>query len=257
MEYGRRPHDEGAPSSRLPWWMSRRVRLTALLLALAVTALALTGARKSLFSGATASARTNCVRPMLPPVMKVPLDRLLELRAGLVPVVSGIGGHRTPGGTVTPESIRLGLPPQRLALSSAGGLSPGGYEMRQHAGDGDYVAADALLFANPSEAHSYVELTTHAACRFPPIEVKASSSPPQTRNLASVDFAAFTTYTALVARGPLVYRIAEIHAQGSANRPSIFQLGPGVSRVNALACRLADAHCAAAPRAAAARSPRR
>jgi hypothetical protein len=236
--------------------MGRRVRLTALLLALAVTALALTNARRSLFSGATASARTMCIRPALPPVMNVPLDRLVELRGGLLPVVSGIGGHRTPGGTVTPESIRLGLPPQRLALSrAAGGLWPGGYEMRQQAGDGDYVAADALLFANPSEAHSYVELTTRAACRFPPVEVKASSGPPQTRNLASVDFAAFTTYTALVARGPLVYRIAEVHAQGSANRPSIFQLGPGVAGVNALACRLADAHCSAAPQAPAGRSP--
>jgi hypothetical protein len=237
------PQDEGAPASRLPWWMGRRVRLTALLLALAVTALALAGAKRSLFPGGTASARTMCVRPALPPVMNVPLDRLLELREGLLPVLSGIGGRRTPGGTVTPESIRLGLPPQRLGTSRSGGLWPGGYEMRQQAGDGDYVAADALLFANASDAHSYVEETTSAACRFPPIEVKASSPPPQTRDLASVDFAAFTTYTALVARGPLVYRIAEVRAQTRATRPSIFQLGPGVNRVNGLACKLADAHC--------------
>lgn len=187
-----------------------------------------------------------------------PLDRLLELRAGLLPLVSSIGGHRTPGGTVTPESIRLGLPPQRLALSrSAGGVWPGGYEMRQQAGGGDYVAADALLFANASEANNYVELTTHAACRFPPIEVKAASGPAQTRNLASVDFAAFTTYAALVARGPLVYRIAEVRAQTRATRPSIFQLGPGVNRVDALACRLADAHCSAARQAPGGRSTRR
>jgi hypothetical protein len=255
MEYGRGPHDEGAPSSRLPWWMSRRVRLTALLLVLAVTALALTGARRSLFSGATASARTMCTRPALPAVMNVPLDRLLELRAQLLGVVDGVGGHRSPGGTVTPESIRLGLPPQKLTASRlTGDLWPGGYEMRQHAGDGDYLAADALQFASAREAHSYVELTTRAACRFPPIEVKASSAPAQTRNLASVDFAAFTTYSALVQRGPLVYRVAEAHSQRAAARPSIFQLGPGVAKVNALACRLPDATCASAPQAAG-RSP--
>ena len=115
--------------------------------------------------------------------------------------------------------------------------------MRAQAGDGDYVAADALLFANASEAHSYAELTAHAACRFPPIEVKASSGTPQTRNLASVDFAAFTTYIALVTRGALVYRIAEVRAQTRATRPSIFQLGPGVNRVNRLVCKLSDAHC--------------
>jgi hypothetical protein len=256
MEHGRRPHDEGAPSSRLPWWMSRRVRLTALLLALAVTALALSGARRSLFSGATASARTMCVRPALPPVTNVPLDRLLELRAQLLGVVDGVGGHRSPGGTVTPESIRLGLPPQRLSVSRlSGDLWPGGYEMRQQASDGDYLAADALQFASARDAHSYVELTTRAACRFPPIEVKASSAPPQTRNLASVDFAAFTTYTALVTRGQVVYRIAEVRAQRGATRPSIFQLGPGVGRVNALACRLPEARCAVAAQSPGGRSP--
>jgi hypothetical protein len=257
MEYGRRPHDEGAPSSRLPWWMGRRVRLTVLLLALAVTALALTGARRSLFAGATASAGTMCTRPALPSVMNIPLDRLLELRAGLLPVVSGIGRHRAPGGTVTPESIRLGLPPQMLALPrSPGRLWPGGYEMRRRAKDGEYVAADALLFASAHDAQDYVELTARAPCRFRPLEVKPSSGPPQTRNLVSLDFATFTTYTALLRRGPQVYRITEVHPQPNARRPSIFQLGPGITRVNALACRLADAHCPAAGHAPAGRSGR-
>jgi len=251
------PHDEGAPSSRLPWWMGRRVRLTALLLALVVTALALAGAKRSLFSGTTASARTTCVRPALPGVMNVPLDRLLELRAQLLPVVNSVGGHRSPGGAVTPASIRFALPPLRPGVSrSAGGLWSGGYEMRQRASDGDEVVADALLFADPSDAQSYVDETVRAACRFPPIEVTAApSAPPQTRNLASTEFASFTTYTALVARGGVVYRIAEVHPQSNATRPSIFQLGPGVASVNALACRLPDAHCRAAPQAPAGRSP--
>jgi hypothetical protein len=257
MEHGRGPHGEGAPSPRLPWWMSRRVRLPALLLALAVTALALTHARRSLFSGATASARTMCTRPALPQVVNVPLDRLLELRAQLLPVVNGVGGRRSSGGAVTPESIRFALPPLRLAVSrSAGGLWSGGYEMRQQASDGDDVAADALLFADPGEAQSYVEETIRADCRFPPIEVKgAPSAPPQTRNLASADFAAFTTYTALVTRGALVYRIAEVHPHSRARRPSIFQLGPGVARVNALACRLPDARCPVADQPPTGRSP--
>ena len=257
MEHGQGPHDEGAPSPRLPWWMRRRVRLPALLLALAVTALALTHARTSLFSGATVNARTTCIRPALPQVVNVPLDRLVELRAQLLPVVDGVGGHRTPGGTVTPESIILALPPQRLALSrSAGGLWPGGYEMRQQASDGDYVAADALQFDDASDAQSYVAETIRAACRFPPIEVKAApSAPPQARNLASADFADFTTYTTLVARGPVVYRIAEVRQQNSATRPSVLQLGPGVARVNALACRLPDARFSAADQPLRGRSP--
>jgi hypothetical protein len=256
MENRRGPHDQGAPSPRLPWWLGRRVRLSALLLALAVTALALMGARKSLFSGATASARTMCVRPALPQVMNVPLERLLELRAQLLPVVDGVGGHGAPGGTVTPEGIRLGLPPQRLALSrSAGGLWPGGYEMRQQANDGDFVAADALLFASAHDAQDYEEVTARAPCRFRPLEVKPSSGPPQTRNLVSLDFATFTTYTALLLRGRHVYRIVEVHPQPSATRPSISQLGPGIARVNALACRLPTARCAATGQSAGGRSP--
>ena len=178
MEHKRRPHDEGVPAPRLPWWMSRRIRLTALLLVLAVTALALTGARRSLFSGATASARTMCIRPMLPRVMDVPLDRVLELRAQLLPVVGRRRRTPHPGRNGHSREHQAGAPTADAGhVPSAGDLWPGGYEMRQQAGDGDYLAADALLFATAREAHSYVELTTRAACRFPPIEVKATSAP--------------------------------------------------------------------------------
>jgi hypothetical protein len=245
MEYGRRPLGEGTPSPRLPWWMGRRVRLSALLLALVLTVLALTGTRSHLFPGATASARNRCTRPVLPEVVSVDLAQLTALRASLLPVVTSVGGHRSPGGTVTPVGVRSGIAPQNLGLSrSTGGLWPAGYQLREHARSGDSVVADVLLFASPRQALRYVELTARADCRRPAITSDAPS-PPEALNLVSLDFFAFTTYEALLARGPRVYRIAEVHPQRPPGGPSNREARAGLSRVDALACRLADAQCRA------------
>jgi len=223
--------------------MGRRVRLGALLLALALTLLGLTGAGGNLFSRAGAHARMRCDRPMPGEVASVSLAELDELRASLVPVVNSAGGRTRPGGTVTPIGIRSGDTPEPVIFSrSPAGTWPGGYQLRHVSAGGDEVVADVLQFRSAGEARAYAELVARSACRRPPL-ASPTSSPPEALNLVSLDFASFTRYEALVVRGPRVYRIAEVHAQHPLGGPSGAELRVGLAAVDALACRLPDAHC--------------
>jgi len=168
-------------------------------------------------------------------------------------VMAPLSRSRYEWGTVPPEVVWTDNSPQSIGASEADGLWPASYEMRSWVTDPllaperDDIAADVFLFADSAHARRFFAEATASRCHRDSTEQPASE-PPQARNLIWVNPDGPTEEDVFLLRGPLVYRIVDV-------RPTTrfrAEQQPGVSRVNALACALADADCVTPARSAAA-----
>jgi hypothetical protein len=230
--------------TRVPWWMGPRVRLSALLVCLAATVVALLGTNTSAFStggGSSGGARPGCIPATVPALASVRLDGIKELRADLLRVMTPIG-PRYEWGTVSPASAWSDNSPQKLPQS---GLTtnrwPGSYEMRAWARDRDDVVADVFLFADAHQARRFFDRAASVQCHRDG-KAQPASQPPQARNLIWVNPEGFTQEDVFVLQGPRVYRIAEVRPERPSVPPSVEQRA-GLSAVDALACSLSGAGC--------------
>jgi hypothetical protein len=253
MTDGRQPDASTAPETtptRVPWWIGPRVRLSALLVCLAATVVALLGTNTSAFStagGSSGGARPGCIPATVPALASVRLDGIKELRADLLRVMRPIG-PRYEWGTVAPASVWSDDVPQRLFQS---GLTtnrwPGSYEMRAWARDRDGarnrddVVADVFLFANTSRARRFFDEATSAQCHRDG-KAQPASRPPGSRNLVWLNPDGFPQEDVFMLLGPRVYRIGEVRSAHPSVPPSVEQRA-GLSAVDALACSLKDAGC--------------
>ncbi|MFZ1156092.1 MAG: hypothetical protein WAN93_14440 [Solirubrobacteraceae bacterium] len=248
MKDDRRPPDGSAAfghvAARVPWWISKQARLSALLACLGLAVLGLAISSTNIFSGnnaVLASFPAGCP-PAVAPVVNVRLGQLAQLRASLLPTIVPLGGRRYAAGIVTPDSMWSDDPPQKLILSrSASGGWPAAYEVRQWAGDGDDVAADVFLFAGPAQAHGFFDQASSASCHHAGIQ-PPTSQPPQARNLVWINPDGFSQADVFLVRGPRVYRIADVRPQHPGVQ-SIAVQRAGVSTVDALACAIPGARC--------------
>jgi hypothetical protein len=248
MKHNRRPPDGsaafGGAATRVPWWTSKRARLSALLACLGLAVLGLVGSSTNIFSAnnvVLGGSPAGCV-PAVPPVVNVRLDQLAELHRSLLPMIETLGGRRYAGGTITPDSMWSDDPPQRLILSrSTEGRWPATYEIRQWAADGDDVAADVFLFAKSGQAHSFFSLASSTNCRHAGMQLSASG-PSQARNLVWVNPDGFTEEDVFLIRGSRVYRVADVRPQHPGIQ-SIAAQRAGVSIVDTLACAIPEAEC--------------
>jgi hypothetical protein len=189
--------------------------------------------------------RDPCAVGALPPVASVSLDQVLSLRAGLLEMIAPLGGQREAGGITTPVLIWLGNLPRRLRPSRLpGGLWPGGYELRQWAGDGDFIVADALLFAHPDQARGYFDQAGDFRCNGTTTQ-SVAHRPPGARNLISLEFARYAGYRVLFSSGLRVYRVIDWRPRRVGVRSSSAEQDLGVSAVDDLACALLEAGCQA------------
>jgi hypothetical protein len=237
---------ETAPT-QVPWWIGPRVRLSALLVCLAATVVALLGTNTSAFStggGSTGNARPGCIPAAVPALASVRLDGIRELRADLLRVMTPIG-PRYEWGTVAPASVWSDGLPQKLFQS---GLTTsrwsGSYEMRAWARDRDDIVADVFLFADTSQARRFFDQATTVQCHR---DGKAQSAPrpPGSHNLVWLNPDGFTQEDVFLVRGPRVYRIGEVRPGHPSVPPSVEQQA-GLSAVDTLACSLNGAGCSGA-----------
>lgn len=228
-------------------WLGQRVRLPVLMLCLGFAVLGLVRSRSNVLpagGGASKVASNVCAPVMLPRVLNIRLDRLVELRASLLPVMASLGGERDPGGVTTPEDIWMGSRPQRLRLSRLpGGYWPAGYEMRQWARSESYVVADALLFAGSTQARRYFGQSANPQCHLATTQSWASK-PSHALNLVSLELADFTSYKVILARGQRIYRIVLFRPRRVGMPPSRAERNAGSAMADDLACQLAVAGCA-------------
>jgi hypothetical protein len=131
--------------------------------------------------------------------------------------------------------------PQGIRASEREGLWPASYEMRswtidpQLSPELDDVVADVFVFTDPVQAHRFFAEATSPRCHLDGI-ARATSEPPQASNLIWVNPDNATQEDVFLLRGARVYRISDV-------RPARSSWQPGVSRVNVLACALAQASC--------------
>jgi hypothetical protein len=236
--------DRGASSTQVPWWIGPRIRLSALLVCLAVTIVALLGTKPSAFStggGSFGSARPGCIPAAMPALASVGLGGLKELRAGLLRVMRPIG-PRYEWGTVAPASVWSDAVPQSPSQSSSTtGRWPGSYEMRVWERDRDDVVADVFLFADTYQARRFFVQATGVQCHRDG-KAQSTSRPPRARNLIWTNPDGFAQEDVLLFRGPRVYRIGEVRPERRLVPPSVEQRA-GLLAVNALACSLNGAGC--------------
>jgi hypothetical protein len=243
-----------------PGWLGKRVRLPVLVTCLGIAIFALLTSHSSILSPTSASsaaAPATCGPPTPPPLRKVSGRQLEALRASLLIVMARLSRSRYEWGTVSPEVAWTDNSPQSISASETDGLWPASYEMRSWVTDPllaperDDIAADVFLFADSAHARRFFAEATGTRCHRHGTEQPASE-PPYARNLIWVNPDGVTQEDVLLLRGPRVYRIVDVRPT---TRSSAEQQA-GVSRVNALACALADANCVTQARSADATGPR-
>jgi hypothetical protein len=229
---------------RVPWWMGQRVRLSALVVCLAIAVLGLLSARSNILSSRAGarSAGIECVPTSIPSLTTATLHDLLELRTRLLPVMAPINTRRHVWGPVPPEAVwsdnlARGVPSARLPS----GLWPSSYEMGAW-GQGENVVADVFLFANSRQARRFFEQASSAHCHRHG-SVQPASRPPQARNLVWVNPDGPTQEDVFLLRGRRVYRVGRVGAGPVHGRPTGADQAAGVAKVDALACNLSDARC--------------
>jgi hypothetical protein len=232
-------------ATRLEWWMSGRARLLVLLACLTVAVVALLQARTGVLSGAgSTDGRTACI-PAVPQLARADLAQLRRLRASLLPIMAPLARRRYAWGPVpgtvawtdnAPESLRSSRGPD--------GLWEASYEMRTWARNGDDIGADVFLFAGARQARSFLDMAASVRCRRAATE-HYGSRPPGARNLVWVNPDGPPQEDVFLLRGRRVYRIAVVIQERLRRQRSNSAQALGVSVVNALACRLADAGCTA------------
>ena len=146
-------------------------------------------------------------------------------------------------GTVRSASVWTDEEPAPPAVSPLA-PRPGGYEMRWWAPNGDDVVADALVFANAAGAQRFLALASSTRCRREGRR-QSTATPPLGTNVSWLNPDGAAQADVYLARGARVYRLADAPAgqRGGALRPG--SLGRAFATIDALACLLPGAHCAA------------
>jgi hypothetical protein len=228
----------------VPWWLTTRARLSVLIACLALTVLALTTSRTSVFSGGgSARAAGTCPGQVLPELRTVSDGGLAGLRARLLPLARVLGGRSSAAGIVPPVVPWTDYPPASLASArEAGDHFPGAYELRQRDRDSDEIVSDVFLFSGPGDARRFFAKASSGGCR-QQAAAAAASSPSGARNLSWRNPDGLAEQDVFLLAGPAVYRISAVHPQG-ARPPSP---SDGLPTLDRLACILPGVRCAPAP----------
>jgi membrane protease YdiL (CAAX protease family) len=268
QDANQRPHgvDDASPHNpfALPdddhWRPGAPARIAGLLACLALALVALLDTRTDMFS--TRSTRASAFTAARPArdtwcedstkarLTLVNLAGIEKLRADVRALIDSVPGRTYEAGTITPQAMWSDSSPQRLELTmQAGGIWPASYEIRRFARDGDDIVADVFALSSPARADRFLVQASRARCH---LHGRSSTAPdpPRTRNLIWVNPDRFTQQDAFLARGKLVYRVADVRASRSGASPAAEQR-EALDTVDRLACLLADAGCVRARRAGA------
>jgi membrane protease YdiL (CAAX protease family) len=251
---GGQPHNPFALTDDGRWQPSERARMSTLVACLALAIVALLDARTSVFS--TGSTRASafaamqtpgllpnggCERAASEPLARVDLAGVVELRADITPLMDRLPGRTYGTGTVTPQDMWSDEPPQPLAQARpASGMWPASYEIRRFASDGDDVVADVLALTTAAQADRFLAAASNASCHRDGRSSRAPD-PPRTRDLIWTNPDGFTQQDAFLARGDLVYRVADVRSPRGVSQ--VGQEREALATVNRLACSLAYAGC--------------
>jgi hypothetical protein len=221
---------------------NERVRLGLLLAVLATLAVYAAAGGFGGFGGGDGPAIAgDCPVNGAPSVREVSRAQLLGLREDLRRVVSFDSRIRAyEQGPVAAESAWSDMEPGWNTVPP-GTLLLGGYELRWWMVTGDDVVADALVFADPTQAHDFFTRAASAECR-QGSKAQAASFPPGGRNLAWRNPSGFAQEDLFLLRGRRVYRVAVVTV-GSGGRIAAAARAAAFSLVNRLACALPDAGC--------------
>ncbi len=221
----------------MAWWASERVRLPVLLGCLGVLVVYVLTARTGVLR---ASAVAECPSESAPHVIAATAADLSGLRASVARVMPQRIGRLYEDGTIEASNAWSDNSPSPPPLLSTA-PRPAGYEMRWWAPNGDDIVADVFVFAGPRKAQEFLAHAASARCR-PYGRQTPAPWPAQAHNLRWVNPDGFAQEDVLFARGPRVYRVADVPAgQGRA------ELRTASWRVDTLACLLPDAGCALSP----------
>ena len=225
--------------------MHRRVRLALLLVLLALALLGMTSSRSGIFSStAQGSHPLRTCFGDLPALATAGLGEIVQLRAALLPVMAPLAhGRYYQVGIAAPQDAFSDDSP--LAVRSSrlpeGGW-PASFEMRAWALAGGDVAGDVFVFATEAQARAFFEKATSTRCRHAGTEM-AVSTPYGARDLAWINPDDVAQLDVYLVRGARVYRIGEVPSWAGDSRFSEVELERLAARVNAMACRLAQAGC--------------
>jgi membrane protease YdiL (CAAX protease family) len=237
------------------WRGGERGRLPVLLVVLALAIVALLQTRTRVFSTGSAhtsalasvrargrAAEASCEDGADVSLADVDLGGILRLRGDVRGVIDSVRGRTYEWGTIRPQDMWSDGSPQRLAQASvAGEMWPASYEIRRFASDGDDIVADVLALATPAQAERFLARASSPRCHRDG-EASPAPDPPQTHNLVWANPDGFTQEDAFLARGNLVYRVADVHTPPPGT-PRATQEREALMTVNRLACSLAHAGC--------------
>jgi hypothetical protein len=176
------------------------------------------------------------------PLREVDLAGILALRADIRPVIERVPGHTYQYGIVTSQDMLSDGSP--MPLSQTGlvhGMWPASYEIRRFASDGDDVVLDVLAFRTSAQADLFLAQVSSSGCH---LDGRASTAenPPGTHNLIWLNPDSFIQEDAFLARGHVVYRVADVRAPRSGASPAA-QEREALAVVDRLACLLGRAAC--------------
>lgn len=215
-----------------------RVRLRLLLASLGVLLVYLFASRAGVVSH---TGGAGCPASSARQVRSVTAADLSELRASVAKALPRRIGRLYEEGTITSANAWSDNSPSPPPLSSST-LRAAGYEMRWWAPSRDDVVADVFLFGGPRQAREFLVQAAATRCR-PSGSVAAASWPAQALNLLWVNPDGFTQEDVLFSSGARVYRVGEVLAGRTGQKPTRRELRRAFFTVDTLACLLPGARC--------------
>jgi hypothetical protein len=220
------------------WW--RALRLTVLGLCLLGSIMLLLETKTSLFARHISLATPICDGKPLPTVAKIDATELVALRASLLAAASEVGGRPYSAGATDTNTVWSDSPPLALsATRTVAGRWPAGFEMRRWSPNRDDIVLSVLQFSNTRQAQLFASQLSSPRCHrngtsgTPP-------APPYSRDITWINPLGYWQEDVILARGRLLYRIAEVGAQSEAISA---QRTGGLRSTAAIACALVDAGC--------------
>lgn len=201
-------------------------------------------------SSGTASEQSECGARRSPVLATVSTRQILALRAIVQSVTRRAGGHEYESGTVLPIDAWADNSPENSATEGSRRTHwRGSFEVRQWAPDpqwgasySDDIVVDAFMFPTPQAALRFFGKAASTRCRNS-ASTAVATRPADARELNWVNPDDATEEDLWLARGRVVYRLADVRPGASDQPPSSPADRVGFKTVEALACALPEARC--------------
>ncbi|MDE3069189.1 MAG: hypothetical protein KGJ43_00480 [Acidobacteriota bacterium] len=205
--------------------------------------------------GAANPFAPGCPSRGAPEVVSATPTSVDHLRKRLAPLMQASAGREYSAGLVRALNLWSDGEPRQPARRGSASLIPAAYELRWWVrlpnGASHDVVADALEFATPQQAARFLMRASSPRCRSGG-EAWVSYSPPGAHELRWQNPDHATEWDALMARGPIVYRVVDVpptdRVRVNPTREAVESTRARLA-VERLACVLPAAGCRAQPAA--------